>query len=98
MKRFWNRYGSRGTLGADVFFATESQRYRGTHRGAVFFVLVLLWGLVAGCGPTEADKKALRDAYSSYGAREFAQTETLAGFYIQNEPTAENVDEAFYLR
>jgi len=98
MKGFWKWCECEGTLKGNSFFTTESQRRRGTHRGAGFFVLGLLLILAAGCGPTEADKKALRDAYSSYGAREFAQTEVLAGMYIQNEPTAENVDEAFYLR
>ncbi|HUO09601.1 MAG TPA: SPOR domain-containing protein [Phycisphaerae bacterium] len=54
--------------------------------------------LLVSCGPTEADKKVLSDAYVSYASRDFAGTENLAGTYIQKEPTAENVDEAFYLR
>ena len=54
--------------------------------------------LLGGCGPTEGDRKVLTEAYARYGVRDFAGTEDLAGKYIEKEPTAENVDEAFYLR
>src|ERR1700761_2645850 len=59
---------------------------------------VMALGLLSGCGPTDADRQALSDAYGRYGAHDFAGTEELAGKYIEKEPTAENVDEAFYLR
>ncbi len=54
--------------------------------------------LVSACGPTPEDRKNLSDAYGSYAARDFVGTETYAGAYIEKQPTADNVDEAFYLR
>jgi tetratricopeptide (TPR) repeat protein len=62
------------------------------------FYGVVVGLLLVGCGPTDADRKVLTDAYARYGTRDFAGTEELAGKYIDKEPTADNVDEAFYLR
>ena len=54
--------------------------------------------LVSACGPTPEDLKNLNDAYVNYAARDFVGTETHAGAYIEKQPTADNVDEAVYLR
>lgn len=54
--------------------------------------------LFSACGPTPADRKNLSDAYASFAAHDFTATEKSASAYIQNQPTADNVDEAFYLR
>jgi tetratricopeptide (TPR) repeat protein len=61
-----------------------------------FFPLAAL--VLTACGPTASDRKNLSDAYSAYAARDFAGTENAATSYIQKQPTADNVDEAFYLR
>jgi tetratricopeptide (TPR) repeat protein len=62
----------------------------------LFFPLAAI--LLTACGPTAADRKNLSDAYASYAARNFIAAENAATAYIQNQPTADNVDEAFYLR
>ena len=60
------------------------------------FPLVAL--LLGACGPTPEDRKNLSDAYANYASRDFVGAETHAGAYIEKQPTADNVDEAFYLR
>ena len=60
--------------------------------------LPLIALLFTACGPTPEDRKNLSDAYSAYATHDFIATESHAGAYIQNQPTADNVDEAFYLR
>jgi tetratricopeptide (TPR) repeat protein len=54
-------------------------------------------GLI-GCTATAADRKALAAGYAQYQARQFDQAEQAATAYMTKYPSAENLDEALYLR
>lgn len=53
---------------------------------------------LAGCTATDADRKALAAGYAQYQSRQFDQAEQAATGYMTKYPSAENLDEALYLR
>jgi tetratricopeptide (TPR) repeat protein len=50
------------------------------------------------CTASDADRRALARGFSDYQARRFDEAENAAAAYLAKYPTAENADEAYYLR
>jgi tetratricopeptide (TPR) repeat protein len=61
-------------------------------------VVFLIAAFLAGCLPTEAQRRALEDGFAKYSARQFVESESIANEYIKQNPTVDNIDEAYYLR
>lgn len=64
-------------------------------------LLFCVWSFVfcvCGCAPTDADRKSLQAGYSDYASHRLDQAQSAADSYIQKNPSAPNVDEAYYLR
>jgi tetratricopeptide (TPR) repeat protein len=64
-------------------------------------MMVMLLGAAAvvdGCTATAADRKALAGGYADYQARKFDEAEAAANGYLAKYPSADNADEALYLR
>jgi tetratricopeptide (TPR) repeat protein len=63
--------------------------------------MAMLLGVAAvmdGCTATVADRKALAAGYTDYQARKFDEAEAAANGYLAKYPSADNADEALYLR
>ena len=51
----------------------------------------------AACDATPEDRKSLADGFAAYDARQIDAAESAANAFIKKNPTAENLDEAYYL-
>lgn len=53
---------------------------------------------LSSCVVSEADRKSLENGFTQYSNRQFDQAQSAADGYIQKNPDADNIDEAYYLR
>lgn len=60
--------------------------------------VLLVVPLVAACTDPAQEAKLLQGGYASYAARQVDEAEASATKYITDDPNAQNIDEAYYLR